>query len=198
MGFKKLSAAVFIAGAVLLSACQSQPSSTLRFTPPAPTTQFNAANQNAVLNVATRDARTQPEISSYVIDGNVFKLFAEPTVTQLFDQVIKQDLNAKGFRIAATPAQSNSNVLVDVTNFYAKVEQGNLRYKIDSSIQLNVQVQGAKGQFTKKIGGTRTQEGAFSAKNDEIQKVLNQTFSEVVQAIYRDQEIAAAINKFSH
>ncbi len=198
MGFKKLSAAALIAGAILLSACQSQPSSTLRFTPPAPTTQFNAANQNAVLNIATRDARTQPEISSYVIDGNVFKLFAEPTVTQLFDQVIKQDLNAKGFRIAATPAQSNSNVLVDVTNFYAKVEQGNLRYKIDSSIQLNVQVQGAKGQFTKKIGGTRTQEGALSAKNDEIQKVLNQTFSEVVQAIYRDQEIAAAINKFSN
>ncbi|WP_032093178.1 YajG family lipoprotein [Necropsobacter rosorum] len=198
MGFKKFSVAALIAGALLLSACQSQPSSTLSFTPPAPTTQFNAANQNAVLNIATRDARAQPEISSYVINGGVFKLFAEPTVTQLFDQVIKQDLNAKGFRIAATPAQSNSNVLVDVTDFYAKVEQGDLRYKITTNIQLNVQVQGAKGQFTKKIGGTRTQEGAFSAKNDEIQKVLNQTFSEVVQAVYRDQEIAAAISKFSN
>ncbi|PJG82438.1 YajG family lipoprotein [Caviibacterium pharyngocola] len=198
MRFTKLSLAALMASAVLLTACQSQPSTTLSFSPAAPVAQFNAANQNAVLNVVTRDVRAQPEISSYVYNEGLLKLSANPSVAQLFDQVMKQDLNAKGFRIAGTPAESNTNVLVNVTDFYAKVEQGNLRHKISTKIQVNVQVQGAKGQFTKNISGTRTQEGAFSVSNADIQKVLTQTLSEVVQSIYRDQEIPAAINKYAY
>lgn len=42
------------------------------------------------------------------------------------------------------------------------------------------------------------QEGAFSANNADIHKVLNQTLAEVARTIYQDQEILAAIHQYSN
>ena len=182
---------------LFIAACQSTPSHTLTFTPPASNAIFNTANQAAVVNVTTRDVRSQSEISSYVRDGQLFKLSASPDVTALFQQIVQQDLNSKGFRVG-TPSASNTNVIVNVKDFYAKVDQGNLRYKIDAKIQVEINVQGAKGNFSKNIGSTRTTEGAFNANNDEIQNVLTATFNEVVKAIYADQEISSAILQYSN
>ena len=188
---------LIIVATLFIAACQSTPSHTLTFTPPASNAIFNTANQAAVVNVATRDARSQSEISSYVRDGQLFKLSASPDVTALFQQIVQQDLNSKGFRVGA-PSASNTNVIVSVKDFYAKVDQGNLRYKIDAKIQVEINVQGAKGNFSKNIGSTRTTEGAFNANNDEIQNVLTATFNEVVKAIYADQEISSAIRQYSN
>ena len=185
-----------IVATLFIAACQSTPSHTLTFTPPASNAIFNTANQAAVVNVTTRDARSQSEISSYVRDGQLFKLSASPDVTALFQQIVQQDLNSKGFRVGA-PSASNTNVIVNVKDFYAKVDQGNLRYKIDAKIQVEINVQGAKGNFSKNIG-SRTTEGAFNANNDEIQNVLTATFNEVVKAIYADQEISSAILQYSN
>ena len=186
-----------IVATLFIAACQSTPSHTLTLTPPASNAIFNTANQAAVVNVATRDARSQSEISSYVRDGQLFKLSASPDVTALFQQIVQQDLNSKGFRVGA-PSASNTNVIVSVKDFYAKVDQGNLRYKIYAKIQVEINVQGAKGNFSKNIGSTRTTEGAFNANNDEIQNVLTATFNEVVKAIYADQEISSAIRQYSN
>ena len=181
---------------LLLTACTA-PSNVLTFTPQPPTSVFNVSNQTAVANVVTRDMRPQPEISSYVRDGAIFKLSASPDVTSLFQQTVQQDLNSKGFRLGA-PAASNTNVIVNIKEFYAKVEQGNLRYKINSRIQLEINVQGARGNFTKNLGSTRTTEGAFNANNDEIRNVLDATFKDVVAAVYADQEVAYAIRQYSY
>ncbi|MDG6894946.1 YajG family lipoprotein [Volucribacter amazonae] len=188
--------ALFIAS-LGLSACQNQTSTTLYFTPIAPNVQFNIANQaQATLNIVARDLRPQPEVASYVEQEKVIKLTSSPSVTQLFQQILQQDLNSKGFRITP-PAQSNTNVIVNVKEFYANVEQGNLRYKITSKIQLEIQIQGAKGQFNKTMTASRTQEGVFSAKNNEIQNVLTATLNEITQNIYQDQEISQAIQQYS-
>lgn len=186
-----------IVAILFIAACQSTPSHTLTFTPPASNAIFNTANQAAVVNVTTRDVRSQSEISSYVRDGQLFKLSASPDVTELFQQIVQQDLNSKGFRVGV-PSASNTNLIVNVKDFYAKVDQGNLRYKIDAKIQVEINVQGAKGNFSKNIGSTRTTEGAFNANNDEIQNVLTATFNEVVKAIYADQEISSAIRQYSN
>ena len=188
---------LIIVATLFIAACQSTPSHTLTFTPPASNAIFNTANQAAVVNVTTRDVRSQSEISSYVRDGQLFKLSASSDVTALFQQIVQQDLNSKGFRVG-TPSASNTNVIVNVKDFYAKVDQGNLRYKIDAKIQVEINVQGAKGNFSKNIGSTRTTEGAFNANNDEIQNVLTATFNEVVKAIYADQEISSAILQYSN
>lgn len=179
----------------LLSGCQSE-SNTLRFTPAAPQASMNV-NQSAVVYVTTRDMRQAPEISSYVADGKLVKLSAMPSVAELFQQVEQQNLISKGFRIG-TANNANAAVTVNVQEFFAKVNQGNLRYDIDSKIQLAIHVQGAKGQFTKNIGTTRSHSGAFSAKNAEIQKVLGETFNDIVQSIYKDQEVTQAINQYAN
>lgn len=189
---KKLTATLFAGTAFFLTACQT-PSNVLTFTPQSPSVGFNTQNQQAAVSVFTKDERNQAEISSYVRKGEIFKLTASPSVDQLFQQVFQQDLNSKGFRLTASNA--NSNVFVSVKEFYAKVDQGDLRYNINARIQLQVHVQDAKGTFTKNLGASRTQEGAFNAGNDEIKKVLDLAFKDVVSAIYADQEIANAIRQ---
>ena len=121
-----------ILGSVLLSSavltgCQSEPS-TLSFTPPSPQATMNV-NQSTVVYVTTRDMRQAPEISSYVADGKLVKLSAIPNVTELFQQVEQQNLISKGFRIG-TANNANVAVTVNVQEFFAKVNQGNLRYDI--------------------------------------------------------------------
>ncbi|AKD38279.1 hypothetical protein I926_04765 [Pasteurella multocida subsp. multocida OH4807] len=188
---KLLSLTTLIASSIVLTACQTLPS-TLTFTPPAPTAAMTV-NQQAIVFVSVRDKRPQPEVASYVADGKLIKLSASPTVQQLFLQVGQQDLVSKGFRVS-NAQQSNAAVTLDVNTFYANVEQGNLRYNIDSKVGVTIHVQGAKGQFSKNINANRTYSGAFSAKNPEIEKVLSEAFSEVVKTIYQDQEIANAIH----
>lgn len=192
---KTLAIGSILLSGVLLTGCQSEPN-TLSFTPATPQATMNV-NQSAVVFVSTRDMRQTPEISSYVADGKVVKLSASPSVTELFQQVEQQNLISKGFRIGMAN-NSNAAVTVDVQEFIAKVNQGNLRYDIDSKIQLAIHVQGRRGQFTKNINATRSHSGAFSARNAEIQKVLGETFNEVVQSIYKDQEITNAINQYAN
>jgi len=192
---KTLAISSILLSGVLLTGCQSEPN-TLSFTPATPQATMNV-NQSAVVFVSTRDMRQAPEISSYVADGKVVKLSASPSVTELFQQVEQQNLISKGFRIGMAN-NSNAAVTVDVQEFIAKVNQGNLRYDIDSKIQLAIHVQGRRGQFTKNINATRSHSGAFSARNAEIQKVLGETFNEVVQSIYKDQEITNAINQYAN
>lgn len=192
---KTLAISSILLSGVLLTGCQSEPN-TLSFTPATPQATMNV-NQSAVVFVSTRDMRQAPEISSYVADGKVVKLSATPSVTELFQQVEQQNLISKGFRIGMAN-NSNAAVTVDVQEFIAKVNQGNLRYDIDSKIQLAIHVQGRRGQFTKNINATRSHSGAFSARNAEIQKVLGETFNEVVQSIYKDQEITNAINQYAN
>lgn len=192
---KTLAIGSILLSGMFLTGCQSEPN-TLSFTPATPQATMNV-NQSAVVFVSTRDMRQAPEISSYVADGKVVKLSASPSVTELFQQVEQQNLISKGFRIGMAN-NSNAAVTVDVQEFIAKVNQGNLRYDIDSKIQLAIHVQGRRGQFTKNINATRSHSGAFSARNAEIQKVLGETFNEVVQSIYKDQEITNAINQFAN
>ncbi|QEH44691.1 hypothetical protein FXB78_00320 [Aggregatibacter actinomycetemcomitans] len=192
---KSLTLGAVLLSGVLLTGCQSEPN-TLTFTPAPPKASMNV-NQSAVVYVTTRDLRNTPEISSYVKDGQLLKLSASPELTQLFQQIEQQDLVSKGFRIGMAN-NSNAAVTVDIQQFYAKVNQGNLRYDIDSKIQLAIHVQGRRGQFTKNINAGRTHSDAFSARNSEIQKVLGETFNEVVESIYKDQEVANAINQYAN
>ena len=107
------------------------------------------------------------------------------------------NLDWLGFRIGQAN-NANAGVTVDVKEFNAKVEQGNLRYTLNSKIQAVVYVQGQRGQYNKTFNATRSQSGAFNASNDEIQKVLGETFKDIVNNIYQDQEVTNAINQYTN
>ena len=191
----KFSFSLLAATLLLLSACTT-PNSTLHFTPSSPITgaSFNTMNQQAIVSVITQDMRIKPEVSSYTSNGSLVKLSASPKLEQLFQQVMLQDLNAKGFRLANQGA--NAQVMVSIKEFYAKAEEGNLRYKLSSRIQLEVHVRGSKGNFTKNIGASRVDEGALGVTNKKIQKSLDLTLKEVISSLYQDREIAEAINRY--
>lgn len=191
---KTLSAVTLAAATVFLTGCQAQ-SNTLTFTPPAPNASMNV-NQSAVVYVTTSDARSKQDIASYVKNGELIKLNASPSVTQLFQQVMQQNLVSKGFRIGQVD-NSNAGVTVEVKDFFTQVDQGNLRYNLNSKIQVTVHVQGSGGKYNKDFNASRSQSGAFNAGNDEIQKVLGETFKDIVNNIYQDQEVATAINQYT-
>ena len=195
MKFKTLAFTAAAASALLLSACQSPQSTSLTFNAPAPNPTMQV--QNAVVYVTARDSRGQAEVASYTSNGQLIKLSANPALTDLFQKIEQQDLISKGFRIGMAN-NSNAGVTVDIKTFHANVQQGDLKYNIDSKIQLTVHVQGARGQFSKNFEASNSQEGAFNAKTVEIQKVMDKTFLDVVNAIYRDQEVATAVNYYAH
>lgn len=192
---KALSIAGMASAVLLIAGCQTQ-SNTLTFTPPAPTASMNV-NQSAVVYVTTKDSRAQQEIASYVKNGELVKLNASPTITQTFQQVMQQNLVSKGFRIGQAN-NSNAGLTVEIKDFSTNVEQGNLRYNLTSKIQINVYVQGARGSYNKAFNATRSQSGAFNAGNDEIQKVMGETFRDIVNNIYQDQEVSMAINQYTN
>lgn len=179
---------------LLLAGCQT-PSNNLTFTPPAPTASMNIY-QTAIVNVNAVDSRQRIEIADYVRSGELIKLTASPTLTELFQQVMQQNLISKGFRISQVQ-NANSRVTVDIKEFYTQVDQGNLRYRLTTKIKVNVSVQGVKGQYNKTFNASDSQSGVFNAGNDEIQKVQTRTFNEIVKNIYQDQEIATAINQYA-
>lgn len=191
---KKILLVTTTLAAAMLAGCASQ-SNILTFTTPSPTSSFNTGNQAAVVNVVSQDLRTSREISSYTKNGEVIRLTASPEVAQMFQQAVQQDLNSKGFTIVQ--GASNANVQVNIKKFYANVDQGNLRYKVNAEVGVEVAVQGVRGQFAKNFNATRGYESAFGADNAEIKRVLNLAYEDVIRSIYNDNEVANAINQLS-
>ncbi|OOF55156.1 hypothetical protein BKK56_06870 [Rodentibacter genomosp. 2] len=179
---------------MFLAGCQTQ-SNTLTFTPPVPSASMNV-NQSAVVYVTTSDSRSKQDVASYVKNGELVKLNASPDVTQLFQQVMQQNLVSKGFRIGQVN-NSNAGVTIEIKDFFTQVDQGNLRYNLNSKIRVTVHVQGTGGRYNKDFNVSRSQSGAFNADNDEIQKVLGETFKDIVNNIYQDQEVSTAINQYT-
>lgn len=191
---KKVLLATIISVSALLGGCQSQ-SSVLNFTTPSPTATFNTVNQNILVSVMTQDLRTSREVATYTKSGETTRLTSSPEVGAMFHQAIQQDLNAKGFKIVQSGA--NANVNANVRKFFATVEQGNLLYKVNAEVGIEITVQGAKGNFSKNFNATRGYEGAsLTTDNDDIQKVLGQAYDDVVKAVYNDNEIANAIHQY--
>lgn len=191
---KKLLLATSCAALLFATGCQSTTSNTITFTTPAPTAMFNTQNQTAMVNVMTQDLRQSAEIANYTKGGDVVRLTALPEVGQLFQQVMQQNLNSKGF--AVVQGAGNANVLLNVRKFFATVESGNLRHSVNAEVTVEVSVQGAKGNFSKTFNAARGQEGALSANNDDIQKVLALAYEDIVRAIYNDNEIGNAIHQY--
>ncbi|QIM64912.1 YajG family lipoprotein [Frederiksenia canicola] len=193
----KLSKKAFIFAAImssaLLAGCQTQPN-TLTFTTPAPTSMFDTNNQSALVNVQTRDLRSSAEIASYTTSGKVHHLTAVPDVAHMFQQAMQQNLNSKGFTVVQ--GAGNANVVVNVKKFFADVQQGNLRYKISANVNVEVAIQGSRGNFSKNFETARSYEGAFGANNSEIQKVLGEAYTDAIMKIYHDNEIDNAIHQF--
>lgn len=180
-------------GIAVLSGCQNQPNS-ITFTTPSPTISFNPQNQSAMVNVMAQDLRPSAEVASYTLAGNTQRLSAVPDVRMLFQQAMQQNLNSKGFSVV--PGAGNANVLVNVRKFYADVEQGNVRYKVNANIHLEVLVQGSRGNFTKNFTTSRSYEGAFNAQHSKIQEVLNQAYTEIIHSMYNDNELTQAIHQY--
>lgn len=194
MKFSKKSLFVLtLFGSAVLTGCQSQ-SNTITFVTPAPSANFNTQNQTAMVNVMTQDLRPSAEVSRYVTAGNTQHLTAVPEVSLLLQQAMQQNLNSKGFTVVQ--GAGNANVMVNIRRFFADVEQGNLRYKVTANIGLEVQVQGARGNFTKNFNTSRSYEGAFAADNDKVRNVLNQAYTEIIQSIYNDNELSQAIHQY--
>lgn len=194
MKFSKKSLFVLtLFGSAVLTGCQSQ-SNTITFVTPAASANFNIQNQTIMVNVMTQDLRPSAEVSRYVVAGNTQNLTAVPEVSLLLQQAMQQNLNSKGFTVVQ--GAGNANVMVNIRRFFADVEQGNLRYKVTANIGLEVQVQGARGNFTKNFNTSRSYEGAFAADNDKIRNVLNQAYTEIIQSIYNDNELSQAIHQY--
>lgn len=190
---KKAFFAVTTLTAAVLAGCTNQ-SNVLTFTAPATNSTFNTNNQTAAVSVTTQDLRPSREVATYTKRGEIIRLTSSPDVTSLFQQAVQQDLNAKGFQIINGAA--NANITVSIKKFFATVEQGNLMHKSTAEVSVDVAVQGAKGNFNKVFNATRGYEGALGADNNDIQKILNQAYQDVVQAIYNDNEVANAIHQY--
>ena len=184
---------ISIFGSAVLAGCQTQ-SNTLTFSVPAPTAVFNTNNQTALVNVMTQDLRQSAEVANYTSSGNIIRLNAVPQVSHLFQQAMQQNLNSKGFTVVQ--GAGNANVSVKIKRFFANVEQGNLRYKINANVDVEVAVQGTKGNFSKNFSTFRSYEGAFGASNKEIYNILNLAYTDAIQAIYNDNEVSNAIHQF--
>lgn len=188
----KLFNACVVLAAAVLAGCQSE-SNSITLTTPAPNASFDTNNQTAMVNVMTRDLRGSAEVANYTKNGELRRLNSIPDTASLFQQAMQQNLNSKGFAIVQ--GAGNANVLVNVKKFFANVEQGNLRYKIVADVNVEVQVAGTRGNFSKNFNTQRSYEGALGAGNSEIQKVLSQAYTDAVQAIYLDNEITSAIHR---
>lgn len=181
-------------GSLILTACQSQPVNTLTFTTPTPATTASPSNQPILVNVIAQDLRSANEVSSYTKNSELVRLTAQPTVAQMFQQVMWQHFNSKG--LGVTQGVGNANAQIKIRKFFANVDAGNLRHNINAEVAVEVAIQASRGSFVKTFNASRGQEGVFGVSHNDIQKVLALAYEDVVQAIYNDNEITQAIQQY--
>ncbi len=104
---------------------------------------------------------------------------------------MQQNLVSKGFRIGQAN-NANAGVTVDVKEFNAHVDQGNLRYTLNSKIKQLFMYKVHADNTTKPLMRPVHNLVHLMRAYDEIQKVLGETFKDIVNNIYQDQEVTNA------
>lgn len=146
---------------------------------------------NSTASVSGHDARENPEIV-------VFKIQDEPVVkvpSLNSPHIVITERLTGGLREQGLQFESNSpvRILLNLNQLLATVTKSKMRYNTDAASQITLEVTTSKSSLKKKFTRNNSQESVSRPDIANIEKMLNDQLSSIVNQILADTEIAELI-----
>lgn len=147
------------------------------------------------LSINASDARQDKALAKLNRDGRLVVLNASRSPAYLMQEVIDRQMRDRGYMIGNN---GDASIQVTINELFADVQEGNLRYSINTIIDIAIVTQAKNGlTYTKNYRTSHTVQGAFGASNSDISDALNQTLTEVIAVMAKDPGVHEFVKQHS-
>jgi uncharacterized lipoprotein len=147
------------------------------------------------LSINATDARQDKALAKVNREGKLETLYASREPNYLMQEVIDRQMRDRGYMIGNN---GDASIQLTINHLFADVQEGNLRYTINTVIDLSILVQAKNGaSFTKNYRTSHTIQGAFTANNTNITNALNMGLSEIIAVMANDASVSEFVKQNS-
>lgn len=173
--------------AVLILAGCAGSSNTLDISPKIQLPQRDPSLMGITISINGADQRSDQALAKVNRDGQLITLTPSRDLRFLLQETLEKQMTARGYMVGPSGAV---DLQIVVNGLYADVTQGNVRYSITTKADISIIATAKNGsKQVKNYRQTSSVEGAFSATNQKITNVVNNTLADVISDMAQDTSV---------
>lgn len=173
--------------AVLILAGCAGSSNTLDISPKIQLPQRDPSLMGITISITGADQRSDQALAKVNRDGQLITLTPTRDLRFLLQETLEKQMTARGYMVGPSGAV---DLQIVVNGLYADVTQGNVRYSITTKADISIIATAKNGsKQVKNYRQTSSVEGAFSATNQKITNVVNNTLGDVIADMAQDTSV---------
>ncbi|MEN5016513.1 lipoprotein [Erwinia sp. Eh17-17] len=170
----------------ILAGCAGS-SNTLDISPKIQLPQRDPSLMGITISITGADQRSDQALAKVNRDGQLITLTPTRDLRFLLQETLEKQMTARGYMVGPSGAV---DLQIVVNGLYADVTQGNVRYSITTKADISIIATAKNGsKQVKNYRQTSSVEGAFSATNQKITNVVNNTLGDVIADMAQDTSV---------
>ena len=175
--FKKI---LFPLVALFMLAGCAKPPTTIEVSPTITLPQQDPSLMGVTVSINGADQRTDQALAKVTRDNQIVTLTASRDLRFLLQEVLEKQMTARGYMVGPN---GPVNLQIIVSQLYADVSQGNVRYNIATKADIAIIATAQNGnKMTKNYRASYNVEGAFQASNKNIADAVNSVLTDTIAA----------------
>lgn len=182
--FKKI---LFPLVALFMLAGCAKPPTTIEVSPTMTLPQQDPSLMGVTVSINGADQRTDQALAKVTRDNQIVTLTASRDLRFLLQEVLEKQMTARGYMVGPN---GPVNLQIIVSQLYADVSQGNVRYNIATKADIAIIATAQNGnKMTKNYRASYNVEGAFQASNKNIADAVNSVLTDTIADMSQDTSI---------
>ena len=170
----------------MLAGCATPPT-TIDVSPKITLPQQDPSLMGVTLSINGADQRQDQALAKVTRDNQLVTLTASRDLRFLLQEVLEKQMTARGYMIGPNGAV---NLQIIVSQLYADVSQGSVRYNIATKADIAIIATAANGnKMTKNYRASYNVEGAFDATNTKIANAVNSVLTDTIADMSQDTSV---------
>ncbi|VEJ56036.1 Uncharacterized lipoprotein [Pragia fontium] len=177
----------------ILAGCSNRPNTTLNINPTMNVPQQDPSLMGATISITSADLRQDSALAKVNREGQMLSLTPSRDMRFLLQEALEKQIRARGYMVGP---EGSVSVQVVINNLFADVQEGDLRYNITTKADISIICQAKNGsQQTKNFRSTHNTKGAFRATNKNIENVINDALTDLINEMSQDTSISDFIRQ---
>ncbi|MFJ2975464.1 lipoprotein [Kluyvera sp. NPDC087067] len=170
----------------MLAGCATPPT-TVDVSPKITLPQQDPSLMGVTVSINGADQRQDQALAKVTRNNELVTLTASRDLRFLMQEVLEKQMAARGYMIGPNGA---ANLQIIVSQLYADVSQGNVRYNISTKADIAIIATAANGnKMTKNYRSNYSVEGAFQASNKNISDTVDSVLTDTIADMSQDTTI---------
>lgn len=179
----------------MLAGCATPPT-TIDVSPKITLPQQDPSLMGVTISINGADRRSDQALAKLNRDNQLVTLTSSRDLRFLLQEVLEKQMTKRGYMIGPNGAV---DLQVIVSQLFANVTQGNLRYSIDNKADISIIATAQNGnKMTKTYRSNYSVQGALQASNKNIADAVNTVLTDTINDMAQDTSVHDFIKQNAH